>query len=481
MQTKPAYAGYSADEGRLGLLRNGFSRLVKQRLSVYALRHSPLFGYTACVIPLLIAQKRDGGQLTREQIEHIVMGYVRGVVPDYQVAAWLMACYLNGLSDAETLALTEIMARSGEMIDLSELDAPTLDKHSTGGVGDKTSLVLVPLLAAGGVALAKMSGRGLGFTGGTVDKLESIPGYRTELTAQEMLAQVKRIGCCLAGQSASLAPADKYLYALRDATATVESIPLIAASIMSKKLAGGARHILLDVKVGAGAFMTTRERANMLAQLLVRIGEGAGRRTQAILTDMSQPLGYTVGNALEVREAIETMHPNGRAHPRFRELVLHLAAQAFVLCRLTLDMPSGRAQAERLLQSGDALAKFQQMVEAQGGDPRVVENPALLPHAPIVRDVYAPQAGYVQQVHPRQVALACLQLGAGRQRKEDVIDHAVGVEVLKCVGEPVQAGEPVFRIHARTEAGLSQAQATLMDALSVADTPVQAVEVILSR
>lgn len=431
------------------------------------------------MIPLLLAKKRDGGELSRAELEQIVMGYVRGVVPDYQVAAWLMACYLNGLSDAETLALTEIMAASGEQLDLSDIAAPTLDKHSTGGVGDKTSLVLVPLLAAGGLALAKMSGRGLGFTGGTVDKLESIPGYRTELTAQEMIAQVKRIGCCLAGQSASLAPADKLLYALRDATATVESIPLIAASIMSKKLAGGARHILLDVKVGTGAFMTTRERANALAQTLIRIGEGAGRRTHAVLTDMSQPLGYMVGNALEVREAIETLRPDGRAHPRFRELILYLAAQAFVLCGVEADLQAGRARAERLLQSGSALAKFQQMVEAQGGDPRVAENPNLLPQAPIVKEIVASQAGYVAQVHPRQVALACLQLGAGRQKKEDAIDHAVGVEVLKCVGDPLQAGEPLFRIHARTEAQLQQAQTTLEEAIGISDSPTQPVEVIL--
>ncbi|MDW8051979.1 MAG: thymidine phosphorylase [Armatimonadota bacterium] len=428
----------------------------------------------------IIAKKRDGGELTRAEIEQLVMGYVQGSVPDYQVAAWLMACYLNGLSEAETLALTEIMAASGEQVDLSDIEAPTLDKHSTGGVGDKTSLVLVPLLAAGGVAIAKMSGRGLGFTGGTVDKLESIPGYRVELTAEAMRAQVKRIGCCLAGQSASLAPADKLLYALRDATATVESIPLIAASIMSKKLAGGARHILLDVKVGKGAFMTTRERAEALAHTLTRIGEGAGRRTHAVLTDMSQPLGYAVGNAIEVREAIETLRPDGRAHPRFRELVLHLAGQGFLLCGLASDLQAGVAQAEQLLRSGKALEKFCQLVEAQGGDPRIVDQPHLLPQAPVVAEVNAPMAGYVAEIDPRRVAEVCLQMGAGRQRKEDHIDHAVGVEVLKSVGEAVQRGEPVFRVHARTEAQLEQARAMLLDALRVAETPVPAPSVILS-
>ncbi len=432
------------------------------------------------MIPLLIAKKRDGGELTRAEIEQIVLGYVRGETPDYQVAAWLMACYLQGLTDAETLALTEVMAASGDQLDLSAIGAPTLDKHSTGGVGDKTSLVLIPLLAAGGVAIAKMSGRGLGFTGGTVDKLESIPGYRTELTAQEMLAQVRRIGCCLAGQSASLAPADKLLYALRDTTATVESIPLIAASIMSKKLAGGARHILLDVKVGAGAFMTTHERAEQLAGTLVRIGEGAGRRTHALLTDMSQPLGYTVGNALEAREAIETLRPDLPSHPRFEALVLALAGHAFALCGLAPDAAEGQARARQLLQSSDALNKFRQMVEAQGGDPRVVDELNLLPRAPLVAEYPAPESGYVAEVAPRTVALAALQLGAGRQKKEDAIDPAVGVEVLKCVGDSVQAGELVFRIHARTEASLQQAQATLQNALRISDAPVPAQPVLLA-
>jgi len=274
---------------------------------------------------------------------------------------------------------------------------------------------------------------------------------------------------------------------LRDATATVESIPLIAASIMSKKLAGGARHILLDVKVGAGAFMTTRERAEQLAQTLVRIGEGAGRRTHAVLTDMSQPLGYTVGNALEVREAIETLRPDLPSHPRFEALVLALAGQAFALCGLEPDAERGRARAERLLRNGDALEKFRQMVEAQGGEPRVVDGGeprvvdelSLLPRAPIVAEWVAPESGYVAEVAPRTVALAALQLGAGRQKKEDAIDPAVGVEVLKSVGDPVQAGEPVFRIHARTEASLQQAMATLQGALRVSETPVPAQAVLL--
>jgi len=429
----------------------------------------------------IIAKKRDGGVLTREEIERVVMGYVRGEVPDYQVAAWLMACFLRGLNREETLALTEIMAQSGEQLDLAAVPPPTLDKHSTGGVGDKTSLVVVPLLASAGVSIAKMSGRGLGFTGGTVDKLESIPGYRTTLTAQEMLEQVKRIGCCLAGQSEQLVPADKKLYALRDATATIESIPLIASSIMSKKLAGGARHILLDVKVGAGAFMTTQEEARTLAQTLIAIGRGAGRAVAALLTDMSQPLGYAVGNALEVREAIETLTPGRRVHPRFRELCLRLAALGLRLCGLEPDEEAGYRHAQQLLDSGVALRKFRQMVEAQGGDPQVVDDPSRLPTAPILYEIAAPTNGFVQAVHPRLIAFAAVQLGAGRQKKEDAIDHAVGIEVLKSVGDSVEQGEPVLRVHARTEARLQAVLPTLEQAVAISPSPVEPTPVVLER
>ncbi|GBC92536.1 Pyrimidine-nucleoside phosphorylase [bacterium HR15] len=429
----------------------------------------------------IIAKKRDGGVLTREEIERVVMGYVRGEIPDYQVAAWLMACFLRGLNEEETLALTEIMARSGERLDLSSVPPPTLDKHSTGGVGDKTSLVVVPLLASAGVSIAKMSGRGLGFTGGTVDKLESIPGYCTALTAQAMLHQVQRIGCCLTGQSEQLVPADKKLYALRDATATIESLPLIASSIMSKKLAGGAQHILLDVKVGAGAFMTTLEQARALAQLLLAIGRGAGRVVAALLTDMSQPLGYTVGNALEVREAIETLTPGGHAHPRFRELCLRLAALGLRLCGLAPDEEDGYQQAKQRLDSGDALAKFRQMVEAQGGDPRVVDEPSLLPTAPIVQEITATTDGFIQEIHPRIIALTAVQLGAGRQKKEDTIDHAVGIEVFKSVGDPVTRGEPVLRVHARTNAALQTVLPTLQQAIVIVPHPVESVPVVLER
>lgn len=428
----------------------------------------------------IIASKRDGQALSPEEIEQFVMGYVRGDVTDYQAAAWLMACFLRGLTENETLALTQVMARSGEQIDLSDVPPPTLDKHSTGGVGDKTSLILVPLLAAGGVHLAKMSGRGLGFTGGTVDKLESIPGYRTDLSKEEILQQVRQVGACLVGQSAGLVPADKKLYALRDATATVESIPLIASSIMSKKLAGGAQNILLDVKVGSGSFMTDLDRAMELAKTLVKIGQGAGRNTQAVLTDMSQPLGRMVGNALEVREAIEMLTPGLMGDPRLRTLCLQLAAHAFQMCGISPDLVQGCQRAEELLQSGAALARLRQIIAAQSGCPKVVDDPSLLPAAPCQAQVTAQQTGYVQSVDARKVAEVAAELGAGRQRKEDPVDHAVGIEVLKHVGDAVQAGEPVFVIHARDESRLESASVSLLEAIAVVANPVEPPPIILS-
>ncbi|MFQ3611560.1 MAG: thymidine phosphorylase [Fimbriimonadales bacterium] len=428
-----------------------------------------------------IAKKRDGDTHTAQEIQAIVAGYTQGTIPDYQMSAWLMACYLRGLNAQEMLALTEAMAHSGEQLDLSSLPQPTLDKHSTGGVGDKTSLVVVPLLASAGATLVKMSGRGLGFTGGTVDKLESIPGYRTEMSVAEMLEQVRRVGCCLVGQSAQLVPADKKIYALRDATATVESIPLIASSIMSKKLAGGAQHIVLDVKVGSGAFMPTRERAQALAEALIAIGEGAGRKVRALLTDMSQPLGRTVGNALEVREAIQTLTPDQPYCPRFRELCLRLAGTALHLCQLAETPESGYAQAERLLSEGYALEKFRQLVEAQGGDPHVIDQPdERLPTAPIQHTVVAHRSGWVNAIHPRVVAEIALRLGAGRQTKEDTIDHAVGVEVLKSVGEPVRGGEPLMVLHARHHEALQNVLALAEGAFDIVDMPIEPTPVVLA-
>jgi pyrimidine-nucleoside phosphorylase len=420
----------------------------------------------------MIAKKRDGHALTREEMEQFVMGYVRGKVTDYQAAAWLMACFLQGLNEAETLALTEVMANSGERLDLSDVPPPTLDKHSTGGVGDKTSLILVPLLAAGGIHIAKMSGRGLGFTGGTVDKLESIPGYQTDLDTQAILRQVKQVGGCLVGQSEGLVPADKKLYALRDSTATVESIALIASSIMSKKLAGGAQNILLDVKMGSGSFMGDLEHAHELASTLVKIGQGAGRKTHALLTDMSQPLGRAVGNALEVREAIEVLTPGTRGDTRLRTLCLQLAAHAFVMCGISESLEAGGEHAEDLLSSGAALAKFRQIVLAQGGSPQVVDDPSLLPQAPHQVPVAARETGTIQSLDARKVAEAAAVLGAGRQKKEDPVDHAVGVEMLKQIGDRVQTGEPVFIIHAREESQVEAAAASLLKAIVTTAQPV---------
>lgn len=428
----------------------------------------------------IIAKKRDGHPLTHEEIERFVMGCVRGEVADYQAAAWLMACFLRGLNKTETLALTRAMANSGEQLDLSGVPPPTLDKHSTGGVGDKTSLILVPLLAAGGIHLAKMSGRGLGFTGGTVDKLESIPGYRTDLDTREILKQVQQIGGCLVGQSEGLVPADKKLYALRDATATVESIPLIASSIMSKKLAGGAQNILLDVKVGSGSFMSDFGRAMELAKTLVKIGRGAGRNTHAFLTDMSQPLGRMVGNALEVREAIQMLTPGMIGDPRLRTLCLQLAAHAFLMCGLCPDIVQGYQRAEDLLHSGAALAKLKQIVSAQGGDPRIVDDPYRLPTAPYQVPVAAQETGCVQSIDARKVAETAAALGAGRQRKEDPVDHAVGIEVLKHAGDQVQSGEPVFVIHARDESQVELAAASLLAAITTVPYPVESPSIILS-
>lgn len=429
----------------------------------------------------IIARKRDGYALTSEEIKQVVSLYTQGKVPDYQASAWLMACFLKGLNEEETLALTEAMAASGEQLDLSSIPEPTVDKHSTGGVGDKISLVLVPLLAAGGAHIAKMSGRGLGFTGGTVDKLESIPGFRTDLSKEEILAQVKAIGGCLVGQSEGLVPADKKLYALRDATATVESVPLIASSIMSKKLACGAKTILLDVKCGSGSFMSTRKQAEALAQALIDIGRRAGRNMTAVISDMNQPLGRTVGNAIEAREAIETLTPGLPKDSRFLELCLELAAQTFTACRLTPTLEEGEQKAKELLQSGSALEKFRQMVEAQGGDSRVIDDLSRLPSAPVQQVVLVHQAGWIARIDSRAVAEAAADLGAGRQTKEDAIDPAVGIEVFKHKGDPAQSGEPLFVIHARTESAAQQAEARLRTAIEFSKQPVAADPVIITR
>jgi pyrimidine-nucleoside phosphorylase len=394
----------------------------------------------------LIGRKRDGEELGPDEIRELVLGYARDEIPDYQLAAFMMAVYFRGLSSAETYALTDAMIASGETIDLhAELGRKVVDKHSTGGVGDKTSIAVGPVVAACGVPFGKMSGRGLGHTGGTLDKLESIPGFRVELTHEEFVAQVREVGLAIIGQTADLVPADKRLYALRDVTATVENVSLIAASIMSKKLAAGADAIVLDVKVGDGAFMKDVDSARELARTMLALGRAADREVVCVLTDMDQPLGRAVGNALEIREAVATLR--GEGPPDFTELVLASAAHLLALSDLGLDERAARTRAEQALADGSALALYERWVRAQGGDPAE----EALPAAPVVLDVPAASDGYVGRIGAVRVGLAALHLGAGRRTKEDRIDHAVGVVCLRKRGDRVQAGEPVAQIHARDE------------------------------
>ncbi|HXG24322.1 MAG TPA: thymidine phosphorylase [Chthonomonadales bacterium] len=417
-----------------------------------------------------IAKKRDGVEHTCEEIACLVRAVVDGAMPDYQVAAWLMAVYLRGLTKAETLALTLAMRDSGETIRLEDVPDIKLDKHSTGGVGDKTSLVVVPLLAAAGVPILKMSGRGLGFSGGTIDKLEAIPGLRTDLSIEAARAQVKRIGAALIGQTPALVPADKKLYALRDVTATVESIPLIAASIMSKKLATGADVVLLDVKVGRGAFMKSLDQARALAETMVEIGRGAGIRTVAFLTDMEEPLGYAVGNALEVAEACELLTGAGRVDSRFCDLCLALAAHGLVLAGKSPDEQTARTLLESILHTGGAAQKWEQIIAAQGGKAEVVRNTGLLPTAGVVTSIYAETGGYLTSMDAEAIGRLAVEMGAGRTRKEDTIDPAVGILLHKKTGDAVARGEPLAELHcsvATTEEDLTRYSAMFRAAIAI--------------
>ena len=394
----------------------------------------------------LIAKKRDHIELTTEEIEWMIRNYTDKVIPDYQMSAFLMAVVFNGMTPAERLALTQAMVGSGEVVDLSAIEGIKVDKHSTGGVGDKTSLILGPLVASMGVPVAKMSGRGLGHTGGTLDKLESISGMTIELDMERFIEQVNEIKLAIIGQTGNLAPADKYLYALRDVTATVESIPLIASSIMSKKIAAGADAIVLDVKFGAGAFMKTLEDAKQLAQAMVEIGRDAQRQTVAFLTDMNQPLGLAIGNALEVKEAIETL--KGHGPKDLEELVLQLASQMVVLAKKAPDVETAYEQLKEKLHRGEAFNKFKEFVQAQGGDVAQIENPDLLPKADSIIPVKASQSGYVHQIDALSIGLAAMKLGAGRATKDDMINMAVGVVLDKKVGDSVGEGDVLAYIHA---------------------------------
>lgn len=394
----------------------------------------------------IIEKKRDGEELSKAEIEFFIAGLTRGDIPDYQAAAWAMAVYFQGMTAREMTALTLAMAHSGETIDLSDTVPFAVDKHSTGGVGDKVTLVVEPLVAAFGVPVGKMSGRGLGFSGGTIDKLESIPGIDVTLNMQQFKRQLKEIGIALTGQSGELAPADGKLYALRDVTGTVQSIPLIASSVMSKKIAGGAQAIVLDVKVGKGAFMTTLKDAIALAQAMVSIGKQAGRKVVAVLSDMNQPLGHAVGNALELREALDTLRNGG---PRdFREHCLLIGGHLLVLAGKAKTLKAAQTLLEAALADGRGLAKFRQMVQAQGGDVRVVDEPDRLATAALIETVVAPRSGYIGEVNAREVGLAAVDLGAGRAKKGDVLDYAVGFVIHRKVGDRVKKGEPLFTVHA---------------------------------
>jgi pyrimidine-nucleoside phosphorylase len=431
-------------------------------------------------IPELLDRKREGGRLTRPELEQLLGGYLDGTVPDYQMSAWLMAVCWRGLSPDELAALTELMAASGRTIDLGGVGRPVVDKHSTGGVGDKVSLIVVPLVAALGVAVAKLSGRGLGFTGGTLDKLESFPGFQVELTPEQLIRQVSEVGAAIAGQSPDLAPADGKLYALRDVTGTVSSVPLIASSVMSKKLAGGAPSIVLDVKQGRGAFMRDLDEARELAAEMVEIGLAAGRHVTTFVSDMDRPLGRMVGNALEVREAIEVLSGQ-ESDPRVLVLVTTLAGEMLCLGGVAPDASAGRAMAAHGLRDGVGLTKLREIVQAQGGDPSGVDNPGLLPTAPIVVPLRASRAGTVADIEPLAVARVANRLGAGRTEKGDPIDHSVGIELTTSVGDQVGAGDEIARIHALDESSTAAALDELAGAIAIGDAAPTPRPIVIER
>ena len=423
----------------------------------------------------IIHKKREGGELTREELRFFVLGFTRGEIPDYQASALLMAIFFRGMTRRETGDLTLEMAGSGDRVDLSALPGVKVDKHSTGGVGDKTSLIIGPIAAACGVTIAKMSGRGLGHTGGTVDKLESIPGLRTDIPRQEFFDIVKRTGLSIIGQSGNLCPADKKLYALRDVTATVESLPLIASSIMSKKIAAGADAILLDVKVGSGAFMKTLEDSRALAREMVRIGSQVGRQTVALITDMDMPLGRKIGNALEVQEAVEVL--SGKGDHRLRSLCLELSANMVYLGR----MEEARAKAVEAVRSGRALEKFRQMAEAQGGDGSYITSPEKFTISPACVEIAAPQAGYITRLDAEGCGLAAVELGAGRETKESSIDPGAGIILLKNKGDRVEQGQPIARLYAQSEALCRRGEERFFQALEVGPQTPQTGSMILDR
>ncbi|MDE5699415.1 MAG: pyrimidine-nucleoside phosphorylase [Lachnospiraceae bacterium] len=419
----------------------------------------------------LIMKKRNGGTLSGEEIRFMVQGYTKGEIPDYQMSAMMMAVYFQGMNEDETLALTMEMAESGDMLDLSDIRGVKVDKHSTGGVGDKTSLALTPMVAAAGVTVAKMSGRGLGHTGGTIDKLESFTGFSTAITEQQFKENVNRIGIAIMGQTADLAPADKKLYALRDVTATVDNMSLIASSIMSKKLAAGADAIVLDVKTGSGAFMKTEEDSFALAREMVRIGNGAGRKTIAVVSDMDQPLGYAVGNALEVREAIDTLNGNGPED--FVELCMTLGSYMLVAGGKAATKEEAEHILTEVIENGSALDKLAEFVEAQGGDKEIVYHPEKLPQASIVQEIEAPADGCIQKIVCDEIGICSLILGGGRETKESEIDLSVGLVLHKKVGDVVKKGDSLATIYANDQAKLDAAKERFLQAYTIDRNPLE--------
>jgi len=428
---------------------------------------------TAPDIPLrvvdLIRKKRDGRELSSGEIEALVSGYTRGEIPDYQISALLMAAVLRGLTRSETAALTDAMLRSGEVLDLSEFSVAKVDKHSTGGVGDKTSLVLAPVAAAGGLLVPMISGRGLGHTGGTLDKLESIPGFNVNLSLAEFRRVLRGCGCCMIGQTGEIAPADRKLYALRDVTGTVESPYLICASIMSKKLAEGIDALILDVKTGSGAFMKSEEDAVFLAELMVETGQRMGKKVVALVTDMDQPLGFRIGNSLEVIEVLEILHGEGPA--ALRELCLELAGWMFLVGGAVPSLSAGKQIAQQIIDSGRGLAKFREMVELQGGDLSVIDDPMRLPRAKHIVEVLSPENGYVAAIASETVGTACVILGGGREKKEDTVDPSVGIVLHKKVGDPVSAKESLASIHYNSESRAGKAKQLIQESYHIAGAP----------
>jgi len=417
----------------------------------------------------VIRKKRDGVELTQQEIEALVSAYTRGDIPDYQISAWLMAVVLRGVSRPETAALTDAMLRSGEILDLSSLSAKKVDKHSTGGVGDKTSLVLAPLAAAAGVVVPMISGRGLGHTGGTLDKLEAIPGFNVNLAVSDFRRVLETCGCAMIGQTSEIAPADRKLYALRDVTGTVESPYLICASIMSKKLAEGIDALVLDVKTGSGAFMKSEKDAAFLAELMVETGERMGKQVVALITDMDQPLGNMIGNALEVVEVIEVLRGGGPED--LRELCLHLAGWMLHLGGAAKTVAEGKQISAQLISSGKALERFAQMVELQGGEVHTIDDPHKLPKARYTMTVPVERAGYIATMQCEQIGTACVILGGGRERKEDSVDPAVGIVLHKKVDDRVDRGEPLATIHYNDEARAARAKQLIMQSCEIAEKP----------